>query len=341
MKQAVLAITLLVGCSAPALAQQSVADFYKGKTIRIVVGVSVGSGYDVTARALQRHWGKHIPGNPSVIVQNQPGAGSITMVNQLVANGPFDGTVMGAPFNGLPTTPLLQPAGVKFDPNKMIWLGSTNRETQVTYLWHTAPVKNFTDIAKTEVVTGAQAPGTTQFDYPMLANAVFNYKFKVITGYRSTQDIHLAMERGEIHGNASTNWTTLLALNGSWVKEKKVNVIAQWALRKHRDLPNVPMVLDLAKTPEDRAALELLIARLEYGRPYFLPPGVPEERVQALRRAFDATMKDPEFLADAKKLNLEIDAITGEEAQKLIARVLATPAPVAARVRKALEVQKK
>jgi tripartite-type tricarboxylate transporter receptor subunit TctC len=340
MKRAVLILSFIAGCSAPALAQQSVADFYKGKTIRIVVGIAVGSGYDVTARALQRHWGKHIPGNPSVIVQNQPGAGSITMVNQLVANGPFDGTAIGAPFNGLPTTPLLQPAGVRFDPNKMIWLGSTNRETQVTYLWHTAPVKAFTDIAKTEVVTGAQAPGTTQFDYPMLANAVFNYRFKVITGYRSTQDIHLAMERGEIHGNGSTNWTTLLSLNGSWVKEKKVNVIAQWALRKHPDLPTVPMVLDLAKNEADRAALELLIARLEYGRPYFVPPGVPEDRVQALRRAFDATMKDPEFLADAKKLSLEIDPITGEEAQKLIARVLATPEPIAARVRKALEVQK-
>jgi tripartite-type tricarboxylate transporter receptor subunit TctC len=340
MKRMLLALSFAVACGAPALAQESVADFYKGKTIRIVVGISVGSGYDVTARVLQRHWGKHIPGNPTVIVQNQPGAGSMTMVNQLVANGPFDGTVIGAPFNGLPTTPLLQPAGVRFDPVKMLWLGSTNRETQVTYMWHTAPVKAFTDVGTTEVVTGAQAPGTTQYDYPMLANAVFNYKFKVITGYKSTQDIHLAMERGEIHGNGSTNWTTLLSLNGSWVKEKKVNVIAQWALKKHPDLPNVPMVLDLAKTADDRAAVELLIARLEYGRPYFVPPGVPNDRVEALRRAFDATMKDPDFLADAKKLSLEIDPITGEQAQALIAKVLSTPQPIAERVRKALEVPK-
>jgi tripartite-type tricarboxylate transporter receptor subunit TctC len=341
MKRAVLALAFLASCSTPMLAQQSVEDFYKGKTIRIVVGISVGSGYDVTARALQRHLGKHIPGNPTVIVQNQPGAGSITMVNQLYASGPFDGTAIGAPFNGLPTTPLLQPAGVRFDPNKMSWIGSTNRETQVTYMWHTAPVKRFTDLATTEVVTGAQAPGTTQYDYPMLANEVFRYKFKVVSGYKSTQDIHLAMERGEIHGNGATNWTTLLALNGSWVKEKKVNVIAQWALRRHPDLPDVPMVLDLAQNDNDRAALELLIARLEYGRPYFVPPGVPAERVQALRRAFDATMKDPEFLADAAKMSLEIDPITGEQAQELIARVLGTPEPVAMRVRKALEPQAK
>jgi tripartite-type tricarboxylate transporter receptor subunit TctC len=340
MKRAVLVLSFVAGCCTPALAQQSVADFYAGKTVRIVVGISVGSGYEVTARALQRHLGKHIPGNPTVIVQNQPGAGSMTMVNQVYANGPFDGTVIGAPFNGLPTTPLLQPAGVRFDPVKMVWIGSTNRETQVSYMWHTAPVKAFTDIGKTEVVTGAQAPGTTQYDYPTLANAVFNYKFKVVTGYKSTQDIHLAMERGEIHGNGATNWTTLLALNGSWVKEKKVNVIAQWALRKHPDLADVPMVLDLAKTDADRAALELLIARLEYGRPYFVPPGVPEDRVQALRRAFDATMKDPEFLADATKFSLEIDPLTGEQVQEVIARVIRTPEPVAARVRKALEPPK-
>jgi tripartite-type tricarboxylate transporter receptor subunit TctC len=342
MKRPLLAFSFIMvaGCFAPALAQQSVADFYKGKTIRIVVGIDVGSGYDVTARALQRHWGKYIPGNPTLLVQNQPGAGSRTMVNQLVGNGPFDGTVIGAPFNGLPTAPLLQPEGVRFDPVKIVWLGSTNRETQVTYFWHTAPVKTFAEILNKEVVTGAQAAGTTQYDFPMLANAVLNTKFKVVSGYKSSQAIHLAMEREEVHGNAATNWTTLLSLNGSWVKEKKVNVLGQWAMKKHPDLPDVPMVLDLAKTEADRAAIELLIARLEYGRPYFVPPGVPEDRVQALRRAFDQTMKDPEFLADAKKLSMEIDPLTGEQVQEVIARVMKTPEPIAARVRKALEPPK-
>ncbi|MCC6889333.1 MAG: hypothetical protein IT536_12430 [Hyphomicrobiales bacterium] len=339
MQRALLILTFAV-CATPALAQQSAADFYKGKTVRIVVGVPVGSGYDVTARALQRHLSKFIPGNPAVIVQNQPGAGSRTMVNQLFANGPFDGAAIGAPFNGLPTAPLLQPDGVKFDPLKLLWIGSTNRETQATYIWHTAPVKAFTDLATTELVTGAQAPGTTQYDYPVLANAVFNYRFKVVTGYKSTQDIHLAMERGEIHGNGATNWTTLLSLNGAWVKDKKVRVIAQWALKKHPDLADVPLVIDLANTDDDRAALELAIARLEYGRPFFVPPGVPAERVEALRRAFDATMKDKDFLADAAKMNLEIDPLTGEQVQAVIARVLRTPAPIAERVRKALEPPK-
>jgi tripartite-type tricarboxylate transporter receptor subunit TctC len=336
MKRAVLVLSFVAAGCAPALAQQSVADFYKGKTVRIIVGVSVGSGYDVTARTVQRHLGKHIPGNPTVIVQNQPGAGSMTMVNQLYAQGPFDGTVIGAPFNGLPTTPLLQPQGVRFDPVKMPWVGSTNRETQVSYFWHTAPAKTFADVAKVEMVTGAQAPGTTQYDYPTLANDVFKMKFKVITGYKSTSAIHLAMEAGEIHGNGATNWTTLLTLNSNWLEKKQVRVVAQWALKKHPDLPDVPLVLDMAKTPADKAAIELAVARLEYGRPFFLPPGVPEDRVQALRRAFDATMKDPEFLADAKKQKLEIDPLTGEQVNAVIERVSKTPAEVAERVRKAL-----
>jgi tripartite-type tricarboxylate transporter receptor subunit TctC len=336
MKRLFLISSLALCASTPALAQQSAADFYRGKTVRIIVGVSVGSGYDITARAVQRHLGKHIPGNPTVIVQNQPGAGSMTMTNQLYAQGPFDGTVIGAPFNGLPTTPLLQPAGVRFDPVKMSWVGSTNRETQVTYLWHTAPAKTFADVAKIETVTGAQAPGTTQYDYPTLANDVFKYKFKVVTGYKSTSAIHLAMERGEIHGNGATNWTTLLALNSDWINEKKVRVVAQWALKKHPDLPDVPLVLDMARNAADRAAIELIVARLEYGRPFFLPPGVPADRVQALRRAFDATMKDKEFLADAKKLKLEIDPLTGEQVNAVIEKVTRTPPEVAARVRKAL-----
>jgi tripartite-type tricarboxylate transporter receptor subunit TctC len=323
--------------ASPAVAQDSVAAFYKDKTIRIVVGVAVGSGYDINARALGRHLGAHIPGNPSVIVQNQPGAGSLTMTNALYASGPFDGTVIGAPFNGLPTAPLLQPSGVRFDPTKLNWIGSTNRETHVTYLWHTAPVQSLDDLKTREVVTGAQAPGTTQYDFPMLGNELFGWKFKIVKGYDGTPKIHLAMEAGEVQGNGATSWTTLKALNSNWLAEKKIKVIAQWGLRKHPDLADVPHVLDLAKTDVDRQALLLGLARLEFGRPFFVPPGVPQERVEALRRAFDATMKDPAFLAEAEKLKLDIDPISGEQVAELIAQVAATPADVATRVRTALE----
>jgi tripartite-type tricarboxylate transporter receptor subunit TctC len=322
----------------PALAQEDVAAFFRGKTVRLVVGIGVGSGYDLNARLLARHMPQHIPGNPTVIVQNQPGAGSLTMTNQLFAAGPFDGTAIGASFNGMPTTPLLQPQGARFEPNKLIWLGSTNRETQASYVWHTTPVETLTDVAKTEVVMGAQAPGSTQYDYPVLVNALFGYKFKVITGYEATPKIHLAMERGEVHGTLA-NWSTLKAINLDWVKEKKIKMLAQWALKPHPELAGVPMALELAKTDADRQAMELALARLEYGRPFFLPPNVPADRVQALRRAFDATMKDPAYLAEAEKMKIDVDPLTGEQVAELVAKVNATPADTVARVRAAMQVK--
>ena len=159
--------------------------------MRLVVGIGVGSGYDINARLLARHMAAHIPGQPTIIVQNQPGAGSLSMTNALYHTGPFDGTVMGASFNGMPTTPLLQPSGARFDPVKLNWLGSTNRETQAMYVWHTAPAQVLEDMKSKEIVMGAQAPGSTQFDYPVLANRLFGFKFKVVTGYESTPKIHL------------------------------------------------------------------------------------------------------------------------------------------------------
>ncbi|MFL5058504.1 MAG: Bug family tripartite tricarboxylate transporter substrate binding protein [Xanthobacteraceae bacterium] len=331
---AMLAAGLL---AVPAAAQEDVAAFYRGKTLRIVVGVAVGSGYDINARLLARHLGAHVPGNPTVIVQNQPGAGSLTMTNQLYAAGPFDGTAIGASFNGMPTTPLFQPAGARFDPVKFNWIGSTNRETQVTYLWHTAPAQSLADLERTEVIVGAQAPGSTQYDFPLLANHVFGLKFKIITGYESTPKIHLAMERGEIHGNGATNWSTLKALNSNWLEEKKVRVVAQWALKGHPELTGVPLILDSAKTDADRAALRLVIARLEYGRPFFMPPQVPPERVAAVRRAFDAAVKDPAYLAEAEKLKIDVDPLSGEEVANLVEQVSRTPAETVTRVRTALE----
>jgi tripartite-type tricarboxylate transporter receptor subunit TctC len=335
MKKIALAAVLLSLASAAA-AQEDVAAFYKGKTVRLIVGVGVGSGYDINARVLARHLPKHIPGNPNVIVQNQPGAGSLTMTNQLYAAGPFDGTAIGASFNGLPTTPLLQPTGARFEATKINWVGSTNRETQATYVWHTAPVQTFDDIKSKEVVIGAQAPGSTQYDYPVLSNALWGTKFKVITGYEATPKIHLAMERGEVHGTWA-NWSTLKAIASQWIEEKKVRILVQWALRKHAELPNVPLILDYAKTDADRQALQLALARLEFGRPFFMPPNVPVERVTAIRRAFDATMKDPEFLAEAEKLKIEVDPLSGERVATLIEQIYRTPPETVARVRTALE----
>jgi tripartite-type tricarboxylate transporter receptor subunit TctC len=243
---------------------------------------------------------------------------------------------MGASFGGLPTTVLMQSGPPPFDPNQLNWIGSTNRETHVTYVWHTAPAQSFADVFKTELVVGAQAPGTTQYDFPVIANSILGTKFKVVSGYEGTPQIHSAMESGEIQGNGATAWTTLKALKANWLTEKKIKVIAQWTLRKNPDLPDVPSVYDLAKNDADRQALRMVMARLETGRPFFVPPGVQAGRVETLRRAFDDTMKDPEFLADADRLKLDIDPLSGAEVAALVKDLMATPADVVTRVRDAL-----
>jgi tripartite-type tricarboxylate transporter receptor subunit TctC len=335
MKRALLTFGFLLdlGSAAPA---QDVAAFYAGKTIRLVVGVDVGSGYDVNARLLARYMGAHIPGHPGFIVQNQPGAGSVTMTSQLYANGPFDGTTIGAAFAGMPTIPLLAPGGSRFDPTKLIWLGNTNRETHVTYVWHTAPVQSLGEARTRELIVGAQAPGSSQVDFPLVADALLGFKFKIVAGYQSTSKINLALESGEVQGTIAA-WTTLKTLSSGWLADKKIKIIAQWALRPNAELPDIPNVLDEAKTAAERDALRLVLARLDIGRPFFLPPNVPAERVAALRAAFDATMQDPDYRAEADKLKIDVDPLTGAELAALVAQVSQTPAETVARVRAALE----
>jgi len=335
--RALLVLAVLALC-APARAADDAAAFFKGKTIRIVVGSGVGSGYDITARTLARHMGAHIPGNPTVIVQNQPGAGGAIMTNMLYATGPFDGTAIGAPFNGTPTMPLLSPQSARFDARKLVYLGSTNRETQVMYVWSTVPVQTLDDVKTTEVVMGAQAPGSTQYDYPVLLDRLLGYKFKVVTGYESTPKIHLALERGEVQGTIA-NWSTLKALNANWLADRKIRLIVQWGLQKLPSVGDVPSILDYVKTDADRAAIRLMVARLEYGRPFFVPPGVPKDRIEALRRAFDATVKDPAFLGEATMARIDIDPLSGEEVQTLVDEVSQTPADIVSRVRDALEAK--
>ena len=333
----ILGFAALAIGTVPAVAQQEdPAAFYAGKQVRIIVGIGVGSGYDTTARLVGRHIGKHIPGKPDVIVSNQPGAGSATMSNQLYTSGARDGTVIGAPFNGMPTMPLLQPESGRFDPTKLGWVGSANKATQTTYAWHNAPIKTLDDIFKQTFVVGSQAPGSSQHDYPAVANVLFGTKFKIINGYEATPKIHLAMEAGEVMGVAATSWSTLKFLIGDQIREKKVNMLAQWGLKKHADLPDLPNWLDFAKTDLQKQALRLLLVRLEFGVPYFTPPEVPPARLNALRRAFDATMTDPAYIAENEKAKLEVNPLTGEEVEALVKESAATPPDVVKLVREAL-----
>jgi tripartite-type tricarboxylate transporter receptor subunit TctC len=259
------------------------------------------------------------------------------MTNQLYGQGPKDGTVIGVPINGIPTAPLLQ-SGTLFDPTKLIWIGSTNREAYVAFVWHTVPVESIAELASKEVVVGATTPGTTMVDFPLLANAVLGFKFKIVRGYQGTPQINLAIERGEVQGMGGLGWASVKAQTPHWISEKKIRVLAQYGLERSAELPDVPTMLELAKAPADRQAMRMLFARTEYGRPYFLPPDVPAERVTALRRAFDATMKDPAFIAEAGKLQFDVDPLTGERVQALVGELAATPNEIVTRVRAALEV---
>jgi tripartite-type tricarboxylate transporter receptor subunit TctC len=333
--RALLATLLSLAAAVPAQADD-VASFYRGKQIRFVVGSAPGGTYDLLARIVALHLPAHIPGDPSIIVQNQPTAGGVVMVNQLYALGPKDGTVIGVPLNSAPAAPLLQPAAAHYDSSKLIWLGSSHAEPYVAYVWHTAPVQSLADVFTKPLIVASTSPGATMNDFPMLTNAVLGTKFKIVPGYASTPQMNQALERGEAEGVAGLGWFALNAQVPQWITENKIKMIAQFGFARSHILPDVPLMIDLAKTPADRQALALLFGRTEYGRPYFLPPDVPADRVEALRRAFDATMKDESFRADAAKIGFEVDPLTGEQVQKLVAALADTPPAVVARVRAAL-----
>ena len=319
-----------------AVAQEDVAAFYRGKTLRIVVGVAVGSGYDINARLLARHLGAHLPGNPTIIAEpagrRQPDDDEPALRRRPVRRHGHRRLVQR---NSHHAAAAAGRCALRSGEAQLHRLDQP-RDAGHLCVAHRAGAKTRRPRHHRNHRRRPGA-GSTQYDFPVLANHVFGYKFKVITGYESTPKIHLAMERGEIHGNGATNWSTLKALNSSWIEEKKVRVLAQWALKKHPELPDVPLILDVAKTDADREALKLVVARLEYGRPFFMPPNVPPERVAAVRRAFDATMKDPAYLADADKLKIDVDPLNGEEVAAVVDQVTRTPGETVARVRTALE----
>ena len=337
LRRLILLCAATLAMAMPAAAQQDVAAFYRGKQLRLIVGTGAGGGYDLFARAVARHIGNHIPGNPAVIVQNQGAAGGLLMANQLFSLGPKDGTVIAAPVNGLPTAPLLEPAGAHFDAARLNWIGSTNRETYVAFAWHTAPVQSLADLLQKQLIVGATAAGTTLVDFPLVTNRVLGTRFKVVRGYDSTPQINVAMERGEVEGIGGIGWQSVKTQVPQWIADKKIAVIAQYGLQHDPELANAPTMLELAKTDADRAALTMMFARTEYGRPYFAPPDVPPARIEALRRAFEATMHDPDFVADAAQLQLELSPMRGEEVQALVAKLARTPPEIVARVRAALE----
>jgi tripartite-type tricarboxylate transporter receptor subunit TctC len=324
--------------SAPA---DGVADFYRGKNVEMYIGYSAGGGYDVYARLVARHIGKHIPGNPTVIPKNMAGAGSLKLANWLYNVAPKDGTVIGMIGRGTGFDPLFGIKGAQFQGTKFNWLGSANDEVSVCVSWHTSEVKTFDDLLKHELIVGGTGASADTDQFPKIMNAVLGTKMRIITGYPGGNDIGLAMERGEVKGRCGWSWSSVKVTHQNWLDEKKINVLIQLSLEKHPDLPNVPLVVDLAKTDEDKKIMRLLFARQVMGRPFLASPDLPPDRLAALRKAFMDTMRDKEFLADAERGKMEITPVSGEGIQKLVEEVYATPETITRRATELLKVEKK
>lgn len=303
-------------------AAESAADFYKGKTVFLQIGSETGGGYDLYGRAVARHMAKHIPGQPHLVVQNVIGGGSLVLANQFGNTTSKDGTYFGLFGSGMATTPLLDPVSAKFDSRQFQFIGSPTQEIEVLVVWHTAPAKKLEDVFTTEIIAGASSPGSATVDFPLVTNVIHGTKFKIISGYQGATEVKLAMQRGEVHSNTALAYGSAKTQYAELLKSGELKILAQYG-HKHPDIPEIPLFPN-PKDPADQPLYEMLLARGDYGRPFAAPPGTPEYLVKALRKAFDDTMKDPEFLADAAKTKLEINPVTGEELQKMTAKLFAT-----------------
>ena len=324
----IAAAVLAFAVALPAYAQ-SPAEFYKGRNVELFIGYSVGGAYDLYARVIARHLGKHIPGNPTIIPRNMEGAGSLRLANWLYNVGSKDGTVIGTIGRGTAFDPLLGSKGAQFSADKFTWIGSANNEVSICVAWKGSGIAKLEDVLARELIVGGtgQAADTDQF--PRVLNGVLGTKFKIVSGYPGGNDVTLAMERGEVKGRCGWSWSSVLATHKRWVDDKSIIILVQLSLNKHLDLPDVPLIMDFAKTENQQQIFKLIFARQVMGRPFLAPPGVPKDRAEALRKAFLDTMKDPEFLADAEKSQLEITPVAGAEVEQLVKDIYQTPKPLA------------
>ncbi len=325
------AVALLSLGPSPALADD-VAAFYVSKSIELVIGYPPAGSNDIYGRIVARHLGQYIPGTPSIIVRNMPGAGSLTAANHIYNRAPKDGTVLGVVSAGIPLQARLGQPQARFEPGKFLWIGRIHSSSSVTMVWHTSKIMSLDDAKGREVVLSATGAGSTGSLYPSVMNEVLKTRFKLIQGYKGTHEGMLAMERGEAEGH-STTWEAVKSVNMRWVKEKMIRVLVQHGLHRAPDLPEVPTSVELASTPDDRAVMRAIMGAAEIGKAYFTTPDVPRERVTALRRAFDTMLKDPKFVAEVAKVHGEIEPMTGEQMQELIGELDSFPQAVIDRVK--------
>jgi len=338
------AAALATAVAAPERASaDDVAAFYKSNNqITFYIGYTAGGGYDAYARLVARHMGAHIPGSPNIVPRNMPGAGGRVAAAYVYNVAPKDGTALCTSDQSLALQQVLGDEGVKFDASRFLYVGNPNAGNNVVTVWHTTGVKSVEDAKKTAVTMGATGRNTSAA-YPLVMNALLGTKFRVVIGYRGGNDINLAMENREVDGRGSNNWVSWQSTRPHWLEQNLINIIAQVGPRREPDLPDVPLLTELVDNDEDRRIMRLLSAPVAIGRPVFTTPDVPEDRIAALRAAFDKTMQDPEFLADAKKANLEINPVSGKEMQDIVADIVSTPKPIAERLAKiiASEVERR
>jgi hypothetical protein len=315
----------------PALGQAAVEQFYSGRKIDLIIGYTPGGTYDLYARLVARHMGKYIPGKPAIVPRNMPGGGSRVAATWVYEAAPRDGTVLATADQALPVEQAMGDKQLRIDTTRLNYIGNPIAGNNTTVTWHTSGIKTIEDARRVEVPVGATGASTSS-QYPRAMNALLGTKFKIILGYPGANDINLAMERGEVAGKGSDSWTAWKATRPDWLRDKKINILVQIGLEKEPDLPDVPLMMDLAANADDRAVLRLLSVSGTIGRPIFTTPDAPAERIKALREAFAMVMKDPAFLEEAKAGNIDLNPVSGEDLQKLVAEIVATPRAVAERL---------
>jgi tripartite-type tricarboxylate transporter receptor subunit TctC len=332
MIRCIVAAILAVLIALPAHAQS----FYEGKSITIVTSTGVGGTYDVTARLIARHMPRFIPGKPNMVVQNMPGGGNVLATNFMYAIAPKDGTTIASVHNAMPVQQVLGGQGVRFDAGKFEWLGSTGPETEVILVWHTSNIRTLDELKTREVILGGTGAGSGLVILPRAMNALLGTRFKIVSGYKSSEDINIALQRGEVEARAFS-LISITAQRADWLRDKKITILAQVGAKRAHEIPDVPLVTELARSEEDRQVFKLISTAQALGRPYLAPPGVPADRLAILRKAFEATLKDKAFLADAEKLQIDLDPIGADEVTQLVRETVNAPASVVAKAKAAIE----
>jgi tripartite-type tricarboxylate transporter receptor subunit TctC len=334
------AFTCLALAAVPAAAAESV-DFYAGKQIRLAVSTAPGGGYDTYARALAQFLGRYIPGHPTIIVENMPGASGVKVASFLYAVAPRDGTVIGGTHSEAIVAPLTMPNAARYDANAFSWIGSLTSDPFVGYVWHTTPIYKFEDLRDHEVIMGATSAGDPSINFALLAKALFGLKLKVVAGYNSSVDVRLAMARGEAQGAFAHTWGSIKSGIPDWLRDGKVRLIIQHGMRRLPELAEVPLFGDFAQTEDERQMIAFMVSRGEAAKPYLAPPGIPAERLDILRRAFDATLEDKGFQEVAAKTRLSLDnPMTGAQLADFVAKISQTPQALIDRINRTIAAAK-